>query len=399
MHDPVTYAVNSNTRSGFSDSMRLYRILTFVFTSIATGLAAAFILLLMKPGLLSDTHDDGLKLPKLSLHSNHGPVSYAEAVNRAAPAVVNVYATKITRQRRPLIQDPRLKRFFGDNLGVPQYQRENSLGSGVIIDSNGFILTNNHVIADASEIHVVLKDGRSLAARVVGTDPETELAVLQAAGGDLPVATLGHSSKLQVGDVVMAIGNPFGVGQTVTLGIVSATGRTELGITDIENFIQTDAAINPGNSGGALINAHGEVVGINTAIFSDSGGSHGIGFAIPVKLAREVMRQIAEHGRVIRGWIGISSQDLTLSLAESFGLREAHGILVSGVLTEGPADQAGLQPGDLILSIDDKPIASSNRALNYIAARQPGDEVEITFFRQGRNHVTRVRVAERPARD
>jgi serine protease DegS len=332
------------------------------------------------------------------LERSGGPVSYADAVQRAAPSVVNVFATKITRTKRhPLFDDPLFKRFFGEQADRPRIKRENSLGSGVIVDDNGYVLTNNHVIDAASEIHVVLDDGRSLPARVVGSDPETDLALLQAAGDRFPVATLGDSAPMQVGDVVMAIGNPFGVGQTVTLGIVSATGRNQLGITDFENFIQTDAAINPGNSGGALINAVGEVVGINTAIFSESGGSHGIGFAIPIQLAREVMRQLIEHGHVIRGWLGITGQDLTPALAESLGIESQQGVLVSGVLGDGPADKAGLRPGDLITRIDRQPISGSPKMLEMIAAKPPGSPLTVTLLRGGEELEQIAIVAERPS--
>jgi serine protease DegS len=243
----------------------------------------------------------------------------------------------------------------------------------------------------------VLGDGRSVAARIVGSDPETDIAVLQAAGGKLPVARLGASDALQVGDVVMAIGNPFGVGQTVTMGIVSATGRNQLGITDFENFIQTDAAINIGNSGGALINALGEVVGINTAIVSQSGGSHGIGFAVPIQLAGAVMAQLIEHGRVIRGWLGITGQDLTPALADSLGIEFRTGILVSGVLEGGPADQAGLKPGDVIVRIDRREIANSPEMLKTIAGKAPGSPVSITVFRNDGELQQVAIVGERPS--
>lgn len=379
--------------------MKLYRVLTFLFTSIATGLAAAFIVLLMRPEILEETVDSDTRSHVSGLFTRgSGPVSYADAVARAAPSVVNVFATRVTRERtHPLFSDPLFQRFFGDELSRPRLKRENSLGSGVIVDSNGHILTNNHVISGASEIQVVLRDGRQFPARIVGSDPESDLAVLQAAGGDLPVAKLGYSENLRVGDVVMAIGNPFGVGQAVTLGIVSATGRNQLGITDFENFIQTDAAINPGNSGGALINARGEVVGINTAIFSDSGGSHGIGFAIPVQLARAVMTQIAEHGRVIRGWVGVSAQDMTPALAESLGIEE-QGLLVSGVLENGPADIAGLIPGDVVLNVDDQQALSSLQILNYIASKKPGDTLTFDIDRSGSRMQVEVTVAERPGK-
>ena len=379
--------------------MKLYRFLTFLFTSIATGLAAAFIVLLLRPDILQEAVDNDTGVQVSNLFSrNNGPVSYADAVAKAAPSVVNVFATRVTRERsHPLFSDPLFQRFFPDELSQPRFKRENSLGSGVIVDSNGYILTNNHVISGASEIQVVLRDGRQFPARIVGSDPESDLAVLQAAGGDLPVATLGYSENLRVGDVVMAIGNPFGVGQTVTLGIVSATGRNQLGITDFENFIQTDAAINPGNSGGALINARGDVVGINTAIFSDSGGSHGIGFAIPVQLARAVMTQIAENGRVIRGWVGVSAQDLTPALAESLGI-ENQGLLISGVLEGGPADSAGLIPGDLVMEVDGEKAVSSLQILNYIAAKKPGERLTFGIDRSGQKLDVEVTVAERPTK-
>jgi serine protease DegS len=375
--------------------MKLYRAFSFLFTSVATGLAAAFLVLLLRPDLVGNATSPPPQ-PVL-LERSGGPVSYADAVRRSAPSVVNVFATKITRETpHPLFQDPLFKRFFGDDLGKPRYKRENSLGSGVIVDANGYILTNNHVIASASEIQVVLGDGRALPARIVGSDPETDIAVLQAAGEKLPIATLGESDTLQVGDVVMAIGNPFGVGQTVTLGIVGATGRNQLGITDFENFIQTDAAINPGNSGGALINAVGEVVGINTAIFSDSGGSHGIGFAVPIQLADAVMQQITTHGRVIRGWLGITGQDLTPALAESLDMPMRDGILVSGVLEDGPADTAGIKPGDLIIALDRRPLSGSPDMLKTVAAKAPGEPIGITILRGGKSSDHVAIVAERP---
>ena len=376
--------------------MKWYRAFSFLFTSVATGLAAAFLVLLLRPDLVG--RQATAPTQAVLLERSGGPVSYADAVQRAAPSVVNVFATKITRTKRhPLFDDPLFKRFFGDQLDRPKIKRENSLGSGVIVDDNGYVLTNNHVIDSASEIHIVLDDGRSLPARIVGNDPETDLALLQAAGDRFAVATLGDSAPMQVGDVVMAIGNPFGVGQTVTLGIVSATGRNQLGITDFENFIQTDAAINPGNSGGALINAVGEVVGINTAIFSESGGSHGIGFAIPIQLAREVMRQLIEHGHVIRGWLGITGQDLTPVLAESLGIESHQGVLVSGVLGDGPADKAGLKPGDLITAIDRQPISGSPQMLEMIAAKPPGSPLTVTLLRDGEALERIAIVGERPS--
>ncbi|MCG6965521.1 MAG: trypsin-like peptidase domain-containing protein [Chromatiaceae bacterium] len=379
--------------------MKWYRAFTFLFTSVATGLAAAFLVLLLRPDLAGRTPAEPVEpaRPQL-LERQGGPVSYADAVQRASPSVVNVFATKVTREKPPaLFEDPLFKRFFGDQLSRPRTKRENSLGSGVIVDSNGYVLTNNHVIDGASEIQVVLGDGRSLPARIVGSDPETDVALLQTGGSQLPVATLGASDQMQVGDVVMAIGNPFGVGQTVTMGIVSATGRNQLGITDFENFIQTDAAINPGNSGGALINALGEVIGINTAIFSQSGGSNGIGFAIPIQLASEVMNQLIGHGRVIRGWLGITGQNLTPTLAESLGIEYRAGVLVSGVLEKGPAGQAELKPGDLIVKIDRRPVGGSPQMLKAIAGKAPGSPLTVTVFRDGAEQDRVVIVGERPA--
>ena len=375
--------------------MKWYRAFTFLFTSIATGLAAAFLVLLLRPDLVGRT--PAVPAAPSLLERSGGPVSYADAVQRAAPAVVNVFATKITREKpHPLLDEPLFKHFFGNQVSRPRIKRENSLGSGVIVDPNGYVLTNNHVIEGAGEIQVVLGDGRSLPARLVGSDPETDIAVLQAAGSKLPVASLNEADALQVGDVVMAIGNPFGVGKTVTMGIVSATGRNQLGITEFENFIQTDAAINPGNSGGALINAVGDVVAINTAIFSQSGGSLGIGFAIPIQLAEEVMAQLIENGRVIRGWLGISGQDLTAALAESMGIDFREGILVSGVLEGGPGDLAGLKPGDLIVKIDRKPVTSAQQMLARIASRHPGSPLSLTVSRDGTELEQVAIVGERP---
>ncbi|WP_309544660.1 trypsin-like peptidase domain-containing protein [Alkalilimnicola ehrlichii] len=277
---------------------------------------------------------------------------------------------------------------------------ETSLGSGVILSENGHILTNNHVIQGAEQIEVMLNDGRTADARLIGADPETDLAVLAIELDNLPSITLGHSDALRVGDVVLAIGNPFGVGQTVTQGIVSATGRSQLGLSTFENFIQTDAAINPGNSGGALINARGELVGINTAIFSRSGGSHGIGFAIPAELAREVLISIIEHGRVIRGWVGIEVQPLTMPLAESFGLDSDAGVIVAGVLRNGPADQAGLRPGDVIHTIDDTPVDNAQSLLRLITARPPGTEITVGAWRTADETTfeTQISIHERPHR-
>ena len=325
-----------------------------------------------------------------------GPVTYADAVTIAAPAVVNLYTTKvINKPAHPLFEDPQFRRYFGDN-GPKQRRMESSLGSGVIMSPEGYILTNNHVTTGADQIVVALRDGRETLARVVGSDPETDLAVLKIDLKNLPSITLGRSDGLRVGDVALAIGNPFGVGQTVTMGIISATGRTQLGLNSYEDFIQTDAAINPGNSGGALVDANGNLTGINTAIFSKSGGSQGIGFAIPVKLAMEVMKSIIEHGQVIRGWLGIEVQPLTKELAESFGLTGRPGIVVAGIFRDGPAQKAGLQLGDVILSIDGAPAGDGRKSMNQVARIKPTDKVTILVMRNGKEIKLSAEIGLRP---
>jgi serine protease DegS len=266
----------------------------------------------------------------------------------------------------------------------------------VVISRDGYIITNHHVVDGADEIKVVLANGRTLHAEVAGSDPDTDVALLRTEEKDLPAITLGVAENIKVGDVVLAIGNPFGVGQTVTMGIVSATGRSQLGINTFENFIQTDAAINPGNSGGALVNAAGELVGINTAIFSRSGGSHGIGFAIPVDLVEGVMAQIITNGRVVRGWFGIAGQDMTPELARAFGLKDVQGVLVSGVLENGPADQAGIKPGDIITQIGDQTPENSQDVLNIIATMTPNTQVKVAGWRGEKRFQVEVTVSERP---
>jgi serine protease DegS len=372
------------------------RAFTYIATSTVAGVVAAYLAVT----LFTSTPQPPTPTPRTSSSLIHkeGPVSYASAVQQAAPAVVNIFTAKLTVQKNnSLFNDPIFQRFFGDRFqSQPRKKLQTSLGSGVIISNKGYILTNHHVIADADEIRIVLANGVTLEATVAGVDPDTDLAVLKTDTQDLPTITIGDSQGLQVGDVVLAIGNPFGVGQTVTMGIVSATGRDQLGINTFENFIQTDAAINPGNSGGALINAYGELVGINTAIFSKSGGSQGIGFAIPVTLAKGVMDQILKKGRVVRGWLGIAGQDITPALAESFELKESRGVLVSGVLDGGPADKAGIQPGDVIAKIDNKILTRSHDILNIIAAVAPGDSVRIQGWRDSEPFDISVEVSERP---
>ena len=380
--------------------MKIQRFFTFLTTSIVAGLAAAFVILVLNPDLLQEEQDLDIKeavdLPA-SVYQQ-GPVSYADAVAKAAPSVVNIYTTKITTERvTPLFSDPFIQQFFGDALTQTRKKRENSLGSGVIVDKKGYILTNHHVIAGADQIRVVLASGQSLGADIIGIDKDTDLAVLKIEHYNLPAISFARSKHLRVGDVVLAIGNPFGVGQTVTQGIISATGRSQLGINTFENFIQTDAAINPGNSGGALINAHGDLIGISNAIFSQTGGSHGIGFAIPADLARGVMHQLVETGHVARGWLGIAGQDITPQLAEAYALQEDKGILISGILEDGPADLAGLQPGDIITRIDDTELSSAFEILNLVATKKPGTELKI-YARRGSTYLElTAKVIERPS--
>jgi serine protease DegQ len=295
------------------------------------------------------------------------------------------------------MEDPFFRRFFGDRFeSSPQSRRASSLGSGVIVSPEGYILTNHHVIEAADEIEVALADGRKAKARVIGSDPETDLAVVRVDMQGLPTIIFGQSDSAQVGDIVLAIGNPFGVGQTVTMGIISALGRTHLGINTFENFIQTDAAINPGNSGGALVDTTGNLIGINTAIVSRSGGSLGIGFAITASVAKQIMEQIIQSGGVTRGWIGVEVQDLTPELAESFKRPNTNGALIAGVLKGGPADRAGVKPGDILVAVDGKTVIDSSTMLNLIAALSPGKAATITVMRNQTEKSIKINVGKRP---
>ena len=320
--------------------------------------------------------------------------SYSQAARRAAPAVVSIVASKPARSRG-VEADPWLRHFFGDARALRQ--QTIGLGSGVIVTADGYLLTNNHVVEGANEIEVQLADGRQARAQLVGTDPETDLALLKIALQPLPVVALGDVRALQVGDVVLAIGNPFNVGQTVTSGIVSALGRNRLGLSTFENFIQTDAAINPGNSGGALVDAEGRLVGINTAIYSRSGGSLGIGFAIPVDAARAVMDALRREGRVTRGWIGVEPRDLTPELAASLGLPATRGVLITGVLQDGPAARAGMRPGDVVLAIDGAEVSNTAELLAAVSALKPRAVAEIALQRGAQPLLRKLTVAQRPA--
>lgn len=325
-----------------------------------------------------------------------GPASYASAVERAAPAVVNIYTTTTVETRaHPLARDPLFRNFFNLPSEPRRKRMESSLGSGVVVSGNGYILTNHHVIAGADDIVVELKDGRVSQASVVGTDPDTDIAVLKIEMTNLPKLIL-TTSPGRVGDLVFAIGNPFGVGQTVTMGILSATGRNQVGVTNYENFIQTDAAINPGNSGGALINVRGELIGINTAIFTRSGGSNGIGFAIPASIATDIMQELIDHGQVIRGWIGVETQPLTDDLARSFGVGKDTGVLISGVYRRGPAANADILPGDILTHMNGQKITDGRLAMNQVADFEPGTQIPIKLLREGQTIDRMITVGQRP---
>jgi serine protease Do len=327
---------------------------------------------------------------------------FAPVVKRALPAVVNVSSSKVVKtadDMSPFSSDPFFRRFFGDQFGarIPKEQREHSLGSGVVISQDGYILTNNHVVEGATDVKVTFGDKREFVAKIVGRDPKTDVAVLKVDATHLPMLALGDSSRMQPGDIVLAIGNPFGLNQTVTMGIVSATGRGGLGIEDYEDFIQTDAAINPGNSGGALIDAQGNLIGINTAILSGGGGGNqGVGFAIPVNLARQVTDQILKNGRVVRGYLGVLIQPVTPAIQKAFGLKDTNGALIGDVTPNSPASRAGLAKGDVIESLDAQPVASSQGMRNEIAMMKPGSAVKLGIVRDGRAMEVPVTLGELP---
>ena len=321
-----------------------------------------------------------------------GPGSYAAAAKRAAPAVVSVITSKTPHLNHPRADDPWFRYFFGDQESPAQ----SGIGSGVIVSADGFVLTNNHVVDHMDDIDVQLADGRRAKAEVIGTDPESDLAVLRVKLDKLPAVSFGNSDALQVGDVVLAIGNPFGVGQTVTAGIVSALGRNQLGINTFENFIQTDAAINPGNSGGALIDASGNLMGINTAIYSRSGGNLGIGFAIPVSTARQVMDGLIKEGQVTRGWIGVEPRDLTPEIAETFNLKVSQGVLITGELQGGPASQSGLRPGDVVVKVADTAVGNTAQLLNAVSMLKPRTQARLGVQRGASEIDVQVIVGQRP---
>ena len=377
----------------------MYRLwLTFAQTATIC-LAALFVVATLKPEWLPGKAGSLVELPRQETAAPSASVktvSYSEAVRKAVPAVVSIFTSKeVKRPRNPFMNDPLFRHFFGDRF-EDESQRAFGLGSGVIISPRGYILTNHHVVEAADEIEVALVDGKKLAAKVVGNDPETDLAILKVDAQELPAITLAQAENLRVGDVVLAIGNPLGVGQTVTMGIVSALHRTGLSINTFENFIQTDAAINQGNSGGALIDSSGNLVGINTAILSQTGGSIGIGFAIPVSTAKQVMEQLIETGAVTRGWVGVELQELTAELADSFKLGTSDGVLVAGVQRGSPADRAGIKPGDIVIGVDGKPVRDPETLRNLIVAFAPGKQAAFKL-RRGKGDVDlQVKVGKRP---
>lgn len=384
----------------------LNRLWLLFAQTVTILLAAWFIVASLKPQWLGNTKVnsfiENVSLKEAASDDQLNPGSYYEAVKRSMPAVVNIFTSKApskTKSSKGISShpnDPLYNFFFGDQ--PPEENSGSSLGSGVLVSPEGIILTNHHVISEADQIEVALSDGRKVKAQIIGSDPDTDIAVLKIDAKDLPTPiTLGNMQSVHVGDVTLAIGNPFGVGQTVTSGIVSALGRDHLGINTFENFIQTDAAINPGNSGGALVDTRGNLIGINTAIFSNSGGSMGIGFAIPVNLAKQVMGSIISNGSVTRGWIGVEPQNLTQGLAESLGLTPTtQGVLLSGILEGGPAARGGALPGDVLTSVNQQSTKDVTQLLNQIAQLEPGNEANVKVIRKNKELNLNIQVGKRP---
>ena len=387
----------SNSR--INHTMRKHWLL---FTQTVTiALALLFIIHTLKPELLPDAARGGVVTLRESApqegNSKSPGSGLSSAAKKAMPTVVNIFtSTAVNSPVHPFMDDPRFRFFFGEPQDA-EPQSNSSLGSGVIVSPEGYILTNHHVVEAADQIEVALADGRKAKAHVIGSDPETDLAVIKIElPGKLPAITLGHSERAQVGDMVLAIGNPFGVGQTVTMGIISALKRDHLGLSTFENFIQTDAAINPGNSGGALVDVDGNLIGINSAIYSQNGGSLGIGFAIPVSTVKKTMEQIIQSGSVTRGWIGASVQELTPELAESFKLGDIKGVLITDVIRNSPADLGGVKTGDILVSIDGKAINDWNSMLETIANLPPGKVAPVKLVRNGAETIVQVKIGKRP---
>jgi serine protease DegS len=389
--------------------MKILKLFLFLvqFTFIGLILGASYLIWQSQdvPTTINSWLPEAWRLPPQiktaapALPDPRGPFSYAEAVQISAPSVVTIYTSKTVKQSvRPTLGDPVLDQLFGGQL--KKYKRdktETNLGSGVIITDDGYILTNQHVVDGADEILVSLSDGRSSEAKIIGEDRESDIAVLRITLSDLKnIRVANGDNPVRVGDVALAIGNPLNVGQTVTMGIISATGRNRVGLNTFENFLQTDAAINPGNSGGALVNAHGDLIGINSAIFSQSGGSQGIGFAIPISLALGVMKEIVKNGHVSRGWLGVEGTDITAQAAINSGNPNIRGVLIVGVFIDSPADKAGVLTGDIITAIDHKPVSKVRNVLETIAGHKPGEKVTIDILRDGKSMSLPMTTIERP---
>ncbi|MCP4433172.1 MAG: PDZ domain-containing protein [Gammaproteobacteria bacterium] len=383
--------------------MKLIKIAGFIFQFTLIGLGVASIYILFQ----SDRNHEEVfaflsssRLEEVSSNRFRKPpvFSYAEAVSSSSPSVVTVYTSKQVKQKtHPLFSDPIFNQFFSDQLKMRERTRiETNLGSGVIINADGYIITNQHVIDGADEILISLPDGRGSSAILVGEDKETDIAILKIQMKGLVGIKIAESDLLRVGDIVLAIGNPLNVGQTVTLGIISATGRNRIGLNTFENFIQTDAAINPGNSGGALVNARGELIGINTAIFSQSGGAQGIGFAIPLSIALDIMQRIIRDGKVTRGWLGVEGTEITAKAAMETGNPNIEGALIVGVFINSPADQAGIQTGDILIAVDGKPVKAVRDLLEMITLHQPGDEIQVEVQRGPKQMNFKLVATERP---
>jgi len=391
---------------------RVLKIRRWVATVVVLAALAGGALLSQGARNWTDHTVFGAPRAPIAITQNALPVSlgnfangFSAVLKPALPAVVNISSSRVVKggrnQMSPMFNDPFFRQFFGDQgQGEARPQREQSLGSGVIVSSDGTILTNNHVIDGATDIKVFLNDKREFQAKLIGTDPKTDIAVLKIDASNLPTLPLGDSNQLQVGDLIFAIGDPFGVGETATMGIVSATGRGGFGIESYENFIQTDAAINPGNSGGAMIDIHGNLVGINTAILSHGGGmggeggNEGVGFAIPVSMAKPVMDQILNHGKVVRGYLGVHIQDLTPELARAFGLKDSGGVLIGDVSSGTPAAQAGLKKGDVILQVNGQPVNASNQLRVQISQFAPGTPIKLEIWRNGGKQDVSLKLAE-----
>ena len=379
--------------------------LWYIFAQAVTiGVAALLVIRTLEPqwlgadGKTIDARDVSIQQVAANTDGVRNVASYADAARKAVPAVVYIFTTQeVKASSIPMANDPLFRHFFGDQ-SQEQAEPRSSLGSGVVVSADGYILTNYHVVEAADSIEIALNNGQKFKAKVVGADPESDLAVIKidTDGKKLPVITFAAAESLRVGDVVLAIGDPFGVGQTVTSGIVSALGRTHLGINTFENFIQTDAAINPGNSGGALVDSNGNLVGINSAIYSQSGGSMGIGFAIPVSLAHSVLDQIIKTGTVTRGWIGVEVQEITPDMAESFDIKDTEGALIAGIMRGSPADKGGVHTGDVLLAVNGKPVSDSQTMIEHIAALQPGSKATLKLRRANRDIDIDVTIGKRP---